>query len=351
VELLINKGTALAALNRFAEALESFTAAAAIDPERAEVHYNAGLVRLRLGDFAAGWREFEWRWRKPDWIGMRREFAAPLWLGEEPIGGKTILLLAEQGLGDTIHFVRYAALVAALGAKVILGVPSPLKEIASTVPGVSLVLGDGEPVPPVDFYCPMLSLPLAFRTELATVPANIPYLQPCQERLVKWRDKLPANGRLRVGICWAGSSTHLNDRNRSMPLERFAKLFSVPNLDFISVQKEVSETQAAILREHGVMEIGREFADFADTAAVVAMLDLLVTVDTSVAHLAGAMGKAVALLVAFSPDFRWLLDRTDSPWYPSMRLFRQTTIGDWDGTLARLRQELTDLARRPKRSR
>ena len=144
VELLINKGTALAALNRFDEALESFTAAMAIDPERAEAHYNAGLVRLRLGDFAAGWREFEWRWRKPDWVGMRREFAAPLWLGDKSLAGKTILLLAEQGLGDTVQFLRYAPLVAALGAKVILGVQTPLKAIAATVPGVSLVVGDGE---------------------------------------------------------------------------------------------------------------------------------------------------------------------------------------------------------------
>jgi ADP-heptose:LPS heptosyltransferase len=242
-------------------------------------------------------------------------------------------------------------MVAALGAKVVLGVHQALRTLAVTVPNVSAVRSEGEVLPDFDLYCPLLSLPLAFGTELATVPARIPYLWPLQERVVQWRKRLPDNGRLRIGVCWAGSSVHLNDRNRSMPLERFAKLFSVPNLDFISVQKEVSETQAAILREHGVMEIGREFADFADTAAVVAMLDLLVTVDTSVAHLAGAMGKAVALLVAFSPDFRWLLDRTDSPWYPSMRLFRQTTIGDWDGPVERVRQELIEVARRPKRSR
>jgi len=347
VELLINKGTALAALNRFDEALESFTAATAIDPERAEAHYNAGLVRLRLGDFAVGWRDFEWRWRKPDWVGMRREFAAPLWLGEAPLAGKTILLLAEQGLGDTIHFVRYAPLIAALGAKVILGVQTPLKAIAATVPGVSLVVGDGEAVPQVDFYCPMFSLPLACRTELATVPANIPYLQPCQERLAKWRQSLPANGRLRVGLCWAGSSTHLNDRNRSIPLERFVRLLSVPNLDFISVQKDVNPTQAGLLRQHGVIQLGQECTDFADTAAVVAMLDLVVSVDTSVAHLAGAMGNAVALLLPFAADFRWLLDRTDSPWYPTMRLFRQAALGDWDDPLDRLRQELEAVARRP----
>jgi tetratricopeptide (TPR) repeat protein len=346
-ELHINKGTALVALNRFAEALESFAAAAAIAPERAEAHYNAGLVRLRLGDFRRGWRDYEWRWRKATAPVTRRDFAAPLWLGEQPIKGKTILLLAEQGFGDTIQFVRYAPLLAALGARVIVDVPAQLKAVAATVPGVALVLGQGEPAPSVDFYCPLLSLPLAFQTELATVPANIPYLRPHQERLAAWRQRLPANGRLRVGLCWAGNSTHLNDRNRSIPLERFATLLSVPNLDFVSVQKDVSEAEAAILREHGVIELGREFGDFADTAAVVAALDLFIAVDTAVAHLAGAMGKAVALLLPFSPDFRWLFERTDSPWYPTMRLFRQAAIGDWDGPLDRLRQELAVVACRP----
>ena len=233
-------------------------------------------------------------------------------------------------MGDTLNFVRYVPLVAARGARVILGVQHPLKSIAPTVPGVAQVFSDGETLPDFDFYCPLLSLPLAFDTELETHPVNIPYIRPYEERLAKWRGRMPDNGRLRVGICWAGSSMHLNDRNRSMPLERFAPLFSVPGIDFVSVQKEVSAAQAAILREHGVVQLGQEFKDFADTAAVVAMLDLLITVDTSVAHLAGAMGKAVALLVPFCPDFRWLLDRTDSPWYPTMRLFRQPAIGDWN---------------------
>src|SRR5262249_42296801 len=156
--------------------------------------------------------------------------------------------------------------------------------------------------------------PLGFGTTLATIPANIPYVRPYQDRLDTWRGRMPDNGRLRVGICWAGSSMHLNDRSRSIPLERFAALLSVPGLDFISVQKEVSDAQAALLRDHGVIQLGQEFKDFADTAAVLAMVDLFITVDTSVAHLAGAMGKAVAMLVPFSPDFRWLLDRSDSPW-------------------------------------
>jgi ADP-heptose:LPS heptosyltransferase len=237
-------------------------------------------------------------------------------------------------------------LVAALGAKVVLGVPPPLKTLVSTVAGVSQVVSDGEPLPGFDLYCPFLSLPLAFETELATIPADIPYLRADQERVAKWKARLGDSGRMRVGLCWTGNSKHQNDRNRSMPLDRLAAVLSVPGFDFVSVQKDVKEEDARLLRGHGVSQLGQEFEDFSDTAAVVAMLDLLIAVDTSVAHLAGAMGKAVALMVPFSPDFRWLLDRTDSPWYPTMRLFRQTAIGDWDGPLERLRDELAGVARR-----
>jgi tetratricopeptide (TPR) repeat protein len=343
VELHVNKGGALVASNRFEEALQSFAAAAAIDPECAEAHHRASLIRLRLGEFKRGWRDYEWRWRT--WgTQKRREVAAPLWLGDQPIEGKTILLLAEQGFGDTINFVRYASAVAALGATVILDVPSPLKEIAASVPGVSSVLDDGEPVPPVDCYCPLLSLPLAFQTEIETIPANIPYIRSSEERVAKWRDRLPQNGRLRIGLCWAGSNAHLNDHNRSIAIKHFAQIFSLPNLDFICVQKEVDALQAAILHRHHVVQLGREFENFADTAAVVAQLDLLISVDTSVAHLAGAMGKAVALLLPFPAEWRWLLDRTDSPWYPTMRLFRQTATGDWYGPFERLYQELGAVA-------
>jgi Tetratricopeptide repeat/TPR repeat len=351
VELHVNKGTALVALNRFEEAMRCFLAAIAIEPERAEAHYNAGLVRLRLGDFAAGWRMFEWRWRKADWAGKRRDFAAALWLGDEPIKGKTILLHAEQGFGDTIQFVRYAALVAGRGASVILECQPELKTMLASVEGAAAVFARGEPLPAFDIHCPLMSLPLAFATELAAVPARIPYLRARQDWVAKWRDRLPANGRLRVGLCWAGSAAHLNDRNRSIPLERLIPVLVVPGLDFVSLQKDVSAAQAAILHNHGVIELGGEFTDFSDTAAVLSMLDLVVAVDTSIAHLAGAMGKAVALLLPFSSDFRWLLDRTDSPWYPTMRLFRQTRIGDWDGPLDRLRQELGDIARRPGKAR
>ncbi len=348
VAVHVNRGNALLKLARMKEALASYERALALEPEHPDANFNAALARLCLGDFRAGWKQYEYRWKKKDFAPRRRDYPQPLWLGEQELQGKIILLEAEQGLGDTINFVRYAPMVAALGARVLLAVQPPLRSVAASVSGVSQVLSDGEPLPKFDYYCPLLSMPLAFGTELATVPANIPYLYPFRERLERWRDRLPASGRLRVGLCWSGSSTHLNDRNRSMTLEQFVPLLAMSGLDWISVQKEVTAAQSAILRQHDVTALGQDFADFADTAAVVAMLDLIVSVDTSVAHLAGAMGKPVALLVPYSPDFRWLLDRTDSPWYPTMRLFRQTKIGDWSDPLARLQRELADAARRPR---
>jgi tetratricopeptide (TPR) repeat protein len=345
----INRGNVLLKQNRLDAALLSYADALALEPENPEVNFNAAVTKLCLGNFREGWKQYEYRWKKKPLSLDLPDYPQPIWRGDKDLHGKTIFLRAEQGLGDTINFARYAPLVAKLGAKVILGVQRPLRALATTVPGVSLVRTDNEIVPDFDLYCPLLSLPLAFATELETIPANIPYLWPLEERLAKWRERVPANGRLRIGICWAGSSMHANDRHRSIPLARFARLLAVPDLDFVSVQKDVSAADAAILRAHGVAQLGQEFTDFADTAAVVAMLDLLIAVDTSVVHLAGAMGKAVALLVPFSPDWRWLLDRTDSPWYPSLRIFRQSATGDWDRPLDRLHRELADVSRRPGR--
>jgi tetratricopeptide (TPR) repeat protein len=343
----VNRGNVLLKLTRVPEALACYDAALAIDPESAEVNFNAGMGRLLIGDFRNGWKQYEYRWNRKQFAAQSPNFTQPMWRGETDVQGKTIFLISEQGLGDTLNFVRYAPLLAERGATVLLGVPPPLKTLAPSVPGVTQVFTDGEAVPAFDYYCPLLSLPLAFGTTLDTIPANIPYIRPYQERLAKWRDRLPDNGRVRVGICWAGGTMYANNRNRSIPLERFAALLDAPGVDFVSVQKDVSDAQAALLRRHGVAQLGQDFKDFADTAAVVAMLDLVVSVDTSVAHLTGAMGKPVALLLPFAPDFRWLLERTDSPWYPTMRLYRQPVTGDWVTPIARLRQELADVARRP----
>lgn len=342
----VNRGNALVMLARMAEALSSYDRAVALDVDNVEANFNAAVTRLCVGDYAAGWKQYERRWKKKHLAPHQRRFPQPMWRAEGDLGGKTILLHAEQGFGDTLSAVRYAPLVAGLGARVVLGVQPALKALMASVPGVAAVVADGEPLPAFDLHCPLMSLPLAFKTELDTVPANIPYLRAHPQRIAKWRERLPENGRLRVGLCWAGNPEQTNDRNRSMPLERLMRVVYVPGLDFVSLQKEVSLADKAMLREHGIARLGQDFKDFSDTAAVIAMLDLVVTVDTSVAHLAGAMGKAVAVLVCFSPDFRLMLERTDCPWYPTMRLFRQTAIGDWNDPVERLCGELVKVGQR-----
>jgi len=350
VELLINKGTALVALSRYAEALDCFSAAAAVEPGRAEAHYNAALVQLRLGDFAAGWRGYEWRWRKPDWLKSRRNFSAPLWLGSEPIDGKTILLHTEQGFGDTIQFIRYATLAAARGARVIVECQAELVELLRGVKGVAQVIARGAALPEFDMHCPLLSLPLAFDTRVETIPNAVPYIAPPPLYLQKWAQRIGAVPSPRIGLVWAGNPTHYNDRNRSVGLAVLELILGTVGLHFVSLQKPVSAADIAVLQQFAnVTPIGDELADFADTAAVIAMLDLVIAVDTATAHLAAAMGKVVALLLPFSADFRWLVGRNDSPWYPTMRLFRQTSLGDWNDPLVRLRRELADVARRPQR--
>ncbi len=342
----VNRGNAMLKLARLQEALESYTEALARDPVNSEANFNAAITRLCLGDYREGWKQYEHRWETKHFAGHRPNYPQPMWRGED-IVGKRIVLNAEQGMGDVIQFVRYAPLVAARGAEVILAVPRVLKALVETVPGVSLVVASGDAMPKFDLYCPLMSLPLVFGTELDTVPANIPYLRPYADRIAAWQPHLPDNGgRARVGICWAGNPGFGNDRHRSIPLERFAALFEVAGIDFISLQKEVNPAHAALLEQHGILRLGEQFEDFADTAAIVAMLDLVVAVDTSVAHLAGAMGRVTALLVPFSPDWRWLLNREDSPWYPTMRLFRQTATGDWDGVIERVRRELIEVSQR-----
>ncbi len=343
----INRGNAMLKLSRLQEALEAYTEALAREPVNAEANFNAAITRLCLGDYREGWKQYEHRWQTKHFAGHLPSYPQPMWRGED-IAGKRIVLNAEQGMGDVIQFVRYAPLVAARGAEVILAVPRPLKALMTTVPDVSLVVANGDAMPEFDLFCPLMSLPLIFGTELETVPANIPYLRPFADRIAAWQSRLPDNGRARVGFCWAGNPTFGNDRHRSIPLERFAALFDISGIDFVSLQKEVNPAQAALLEQHRILRLGEQFEDFADTAAIIAMLDLVVAVDTSVAHLSGAMGRVTALLVPFSPDWRWLLNRENSPWYPTMRLFRQTASGDWDAPLGRLREELEGVARRPR---
>jgi len=344
----LNRGKALAQLNRYDQAIASYDRVLALRKDDADAHFNAALARLTLGDYRRGFEEYEWRWRRTG-MPAQKSRGKPLWRGEYPLARKTILLHAEQGLGDTIQFARYVPLVAAGGAKVALEVPAELKPLLRGLDGAAAIVAPGEAPPPYDVHCPLGSLPLALRTELANVPAQIPYLAVGEAQLAKWSARLGDLARPRIAIAWAGNPSHDNDRNRSIPFSRLAPLFPPPfagegrgGASFISIQRDVrSEDAAPLAAETRVAQIGGELQDFSDTAAVLALADLVIAVDTAAAHLAGAMGRPVWVLVPFAPDWRWTLQGEMTPWYPTARLFRQTALGDWDGVIARVGGVLT----------
>jgi tetratricopeptide (TPR) repeat protein len=335
-----NRGNALRELSRHREAIESFERVLALRPDHASAHWNLADCLLLLGEFARGWQEYEWRWKLEDRRENRRDFAQPLWLGGEPLAGKTILLHSELGLGDTILFCRYATRVAAAGAKVVLEVQPALLPIMIGLEGVALALPRGAPLPAFDAHCPLMSLPLAFKTDLATIPSGVPYLGSDAERVAAWIERLGTYDRPRVGLVWSGSVMLKNDR-RSMPLAQMVALLS-SWAQWVSLQKDVPEADAALLASRSdVLHVGDALHDFAETAAVLTLMDLVITVDTSVANLAGAMGKPVWILLPYNPhDWRWMLERRDSPWYPTARLFRQPSPGDWASVIERVREEL-----------
>jgi tetratricopeptide (TPR) repeat protein len=348
--LFANRAAALRRLDRPHEALMSATRALAIKPDLAYARFVEAVARLSLGDFGAGWRAYEARWHVGWLASQRRDFGAPLWLGGESLAGKTILLHAEQGLGDTIQFARYAPLLAARGATIVLEVQPELRKLLSTMPAVASVVARKQPLPQYDFHCPLLSLPLACGTTLETIPADTPYLAPREEDAAAWRACLP-RGRPAVGLVWSGERSHDNDLNRSVRLATLAPVLDLPGITFVSLQHEVRDEDSDLLRSRGdVSAIGAAFEDFADTAAAIAALDAVIAVDTAVAHLAGAMGKPLFLLLPFAADFRWLRGRADSPWYPSARLVRQPSFGDWAGAVNALREELAQFATRRGRA-
>lgn len=338
---LIGRGAALQRLNRHREALADFDRAAAIDKNSADAHHNAGLALLTLGDYRRGFAEYEWRWQRTG-MGGRRSLGKPLWLGEYPLSRKTILLHGEQGLGDCIQFARYVPMLARAGAKVVLEVPRELVALLSRIEGVAAVVARGEALPAYDVHCPLGSLPLALRTELSTVPADVPYLKATAKRIDAWRARIAALAPPRVAIAWAGSALHVNDRNRSIALERLAPLFAL-DASFVSIQRELREADGpALARVARLLHVGGELADFDDTAAVVSLVDLVISVDTSVVHLAGALGRPTWILVPFVPDWRWTLDGALTPWYPTARLFRQPAAGDWDSVIAAVQNALAE---------
>jgi len=346
IEALNNLGNALHASGLSSEAIATYRRSQALQPAQGDAYFYESLVHLALGDLAKGFAEYEGRW-KSDLRAGRRDFPQPLWLGEPALTGRTLLLHAEQGLGDTLQFVRYAALAVERGATVVLEVQPALQSLLSRFPGVQAVVAKGDPLPAFDLHCPLLSLPHAFRTTLETIPARAPYLSAAAERVAHWRSRLPRGprGRPRVGLVWAGNPNHNNDRNRSVPLALLRPLFAPGSADFYSLQKdERSADERQLAAALGMVDLAPELGDFDDTAAALAELDLVISVDTSVAHLAGALGRPVWVLLPLNPDWRWLLRRGDSPWYPSMRLFRQERAGDWTRPVAELAAGLAGLA-------
>jgi tetratricopeptide (TPR) repeat protein len=338
-QILTNRGHALRRLDRPVEALANFKAALAAAPEFPEAHFEAAMTHLTLGDFDAGWKAYEWRWKTGAFAGHQRQFQTPSWLGEGSISGKTILLHAEQGFGDTIQFIRYAPLLVGRGAKVICEVQPELQPLLSQLEGVT-VIASGAPLPAFDLHCPLLSLPFAFKTQPETIPAAIPYLAAPVERVAYWRDRLPP-GRPRAGFVWSGSSAHKNDSNRSIALARLAALFENPQLRCFSLQGELRVADGEVLASlPHLVQLGCDLRDFADTAAIISLLDVVISVDTAVAHLAGALGKPVVILLPYAADFRWMRNRDDTPWYPTAKLLRQPAFGDWDSVIVRLRDEL-----------
>jgi Flp pilus assembly protein TadD len=343
-QLLTNRAVVLRRLDRPQEALMSAARALAEKPDFAQARFVASVARLTLGDFAVGWRGYEARWSVGALALQRRNFAAPQWRGTEPLAGKTILLHAEQGFGDTIQFARYAPLVAGRGAAVVLEVRRELRSLCASLPGTVQVVVRGDELPPFDCHCPLLSLPLAFATDATTIPAAVPYLTPPAGEVAAWRARLPLGRRL-IGLCWSGERGHDNDLNRSMALDTLAPLLDLPDVQFVSLQRDVRDVDAPFLaRRTDVLSIGQQFTDFADTAAAIAALDLVISVDTAVAHVAGAMGKLLFLLLPFAADFRWLRERSDSAWYPTARLFRQQRFGDWTSAVEVVRHELEQFA-------
>jgi tetratricopeptide (TPR) repeat protein len=332
----MNLGNAWRQAQQHAQAWPHYEQALQLAPDDADVHFNFGLSLLAGGDYARGWRENEWRWRARGLRQSEPPFATPKWLGEQPLAGRRLLLHAEQGLGDTLMLCRYAVAAAERGARVLLQVQKPLVALLrEALPQVEQVLGEDEPLPPHDLHCPLMSLPLAFGTTLETIPQP-PYLQVPPERVQHWRERLPG-APLHIGLAWAGNPKFAGDAGRSLDLATL--LPALPQGPrYWCLQKDVPERDAAAFSASGIARF--EENGFADTAAQLLAMDLLVSTDTSIPHLAGALGCPTLLLLGFSSDFRWLAERSDSPWYPSVRLLRQPRPGDWGPPLDELRQRI-----------
>jgi Flp pilus assembly protein TadD len=351
--------TALMRQANYDESLNHYEEAVRLKPQFADARWNRALLKLTLGHFEQGWPEYEWRWTQPGY--SRRQFQQPLWDASDA-ARLTVLLHAEQGLGDTVHFIRYAPLVKKRSGTVIVECQPRLAALCRAVPGIDLVVAQGSPLPQFELQAPLLSLPALFHTTLATIPANVPYIHPDAALVGKWRQELQKPGgrersgapstvhcprsTLRVGIGWQGSAKYAYDNVRSIPLKHFERLSKVDGVQLVSLQKGPGAEQLRALSKFSVHELGPvddATGAFMDTAAIIQSLDLVICSDTGLPHLAGAVGVPVWLALALVPDWRWLLERVDCPWYPTMRLFRQGPTGQWDEVFERIAGELDKL--------
>jgi Tfp pilus assembly protein PilF len=339
-----NRGVVLQELRQFDAALASYDAAIASRPDHALAHFNRSTALLAMGDFERGWPDYEWRWMRPSGptVEARRHFRAPLWRGEKSPAGKSLLIYGEQGLGDTIQFCRYVPLLEKLGARVILEAPWSLVRLLGPLPGLSRVIARGDPLPEIDAQCPLASLPLAFNTTLASVPVARRYLSADPAEVACWQARLGRKTKPRIGLAWSGNPEHANDRARSIALADWLPRLPC-GFEYVSLQKEQREADARTLRAQcAILDPADDLTDFGATAALCECLDLVISVDTSVAHLGSALGRPTWILLPFNADWRWLIGRDDSPWYPSAMLFRQERPGDWSGVLGRVSAQLIE---------
>jgi len=343
-EAYANRGNVLRDLKRLDEALTSYNAALAINSNYADAYRNKSLLLLLTGKYSEGWSLYEWRLKSNDAGANYRNFPKLAWRGSEDIRGKKLLIQAEQGLGDVIQFCRYLPQLHALGADLIVEVPESLLTLISTLDCPMGLVAKGARLPEFDAYCPMMSLPYVFRTAVSTVPARIPYLFSDPNKVGRWQKKLGNKTGSRIGITWSGAEKHNNDQSRSISLDEFLPLTELPNFEWHSLQKEYRKPDFEILkRRPAIRQHQHELVDFSDTAALIEYMDLVITVDTSIAHLTGAMAKPTWILIPFCPDWRWMLDRKDTPWYPTATLYRQSQIGDWRGVVDAVRWDLSQL--------
>jgi tetratricopeptide (TPR) repeat protein len=336
-----NRALLMQDLFRWDDALASYNAAIAIKPDYAEAQFNRGLLALYLGDFQTGWPAFEWRWASAERlkIGALRNFEQPLWLGEPALQGKRLFIHSEQGLGDTIQFSRYATLCAARGATVILEAQQPLLDLLTTLDGPAQLVAKGAIPPPFDFHCPIMSLPLAFDTTPDTVPAAPRYLRADAKSVEQWKTFLGEQKRPRVGLVWSGNSDNPIDRQRSISLADWLPHLPT-DIDYFCLQKDIRAADYDTLDASDIFSFDDDLMDFKSTAALCECMDLVLSVDTSLLHLSGALGKRTWLLLPYVPDWRWMRDREDTPWYPSVKLYRQPTRGDWTSVFNRVAADL-----------